>query len=332
VLAANRSAARLFADQNLAGARLESLVSDPPATIAQSVQIWSETGSLTPVALTLGDGTFLDCEGARLFDTAPASIVLRCVPRTEANPTGDSLRLSPDKPFQNKSAEKLALTEQQNEAADITAAMFAHEVANPLNGIATCLDVLELEIEKASVGEVVPELLRGAKEEIVRLTALLNDFRAVARPQLYDFRPVDLANAVREVLASDLFRSAVSGIEYDVNFAVDLPPVRADNNRLKQAMRNLFRDAIDAMPHGGRLRIAAAARDGVVLLELAASGSGAPPGVDQFQLFRTSGTQAGALGLPMAAQIIAAHQGRLEYRASSGQGTTFTVHLPIARD
>lgn len=330
VLAGNQSAARLFSRKNFAGATLGSLVTDPSEKVFRALRIWSETGSMTPTSLTLPNPSIIRCDGARLSTGSPALILMRCVSRSESFASREFARHSVDYvTFQKNIAERLALARQQKEAAETTAAMFAHEIANPLNGIATTLDVLQLEIENSSMDGAASELLQAAQGEIARMAALLNDFRALARPQVFDFRPTDLKKLAEEVMAPELPAAIASGIEYETRFDAALPTVMADPNRLKQVILNLCKNAIEAMPDGGRLKISARRDQGIVSMEIADTGMGIPTDFDPFQVFKTTKAQGTGLGLPVAAQIVAFHKGRIEFQSKPGQGTTFTVHLPI---
>ena len=331
VLAGNASAGQLFARSDFAQCTLGSLVADPPAKVDRSLQIWSETGSMTPASLTLPDQSIIRADGARIGAAACALIVIRCIPRSQAFATRELARHSLDHlSFQKNIAEKLALARQQKETAETTAAMFAHEIANPLNGISTALDVLQLEAAESSIGPVASDILKSARQEIARLASLLNDFRALARPQVLDFRPVDLKQLVDEVMLAELAAATANGIRYEAAFDPALPPLMADKNRLKQAILNLCKNAVEAMPDGGRLTIGTRRQNGIIILEISDTGLGIPAGLDPFQVFKTTKAQGTGLGLSIAAQILASHKGRIEYRSEPTGGTTFMVHLPIS--
>lgn len=331
VLAANMAARQLFPLEQFGGTRLDALVTDPPEKVLRSLEMWAGTGSMIPASLRLPDASIVRCDGARLRSNSGRAsdlLLVRCVPRSQAFVTREFVQYSATYTnIQKNIAEKLAHAKRQKEAAETTAAMFAHEIANPLNGLLTSLDLLQLEMETSSESSA-SELLKAAREEISRITALLNDFRAVARPQLFDFRPADLKKIVEEVMATELPILRAEGIEFETDFAPALPPVVADTDKLKQAILNICKNSIDAMPQGGLLKIATSIQNGAVSLEISDTGIGIPRNLDPFQLFKTTKVNGTGLGLAITAQIVSAHKGRIQYASTEGSGTTFTIHLP----
>jgi signal transduction histidine kinase len=107
-----------------------------------------------------------------------------------------------------------------------------------------------------------------------------------------------------------------------------------DGDKMKQAILNLCKNAEEAMPRGGRLTIRGRVRKQakVAVVEVSDTGIGVPAGVDVFQLFMTTKPGASGLGLPIAAQIIASHGGRIQRIAEHAPGTTFEILLPLSRD
>ena len=103
----------------------------------------------------------------------------------------------------------------------------------------------------------------------------------------------------------------------------------ADAARLKQALLNLCKNAVEAMPGGGTLTVRGRPFAGQVSLEITDTGVGIPADVDIFQLFTTTKDYGTGLGLAIVRQIISAHQGTIAYHSVPGKGTTFTVSLPV---
>jgi signal transduction histidine kinase len=104
--------------------------------------------------------------------------------------------------------------------------------------------------------------------------------------------------------------------------------VEGDHERLKQAFVNLCRNAIEAMPRGGKLVVTGSTSNGQVSLEFMDTGVGVPKGIDIFDLFITTKFQAMGMGLPIAQQIIADHGGKVSYTSAPGE-TVFRVDLPL---
>jgi signal transduction histidine kinase len=104
----------------------------------------------------------------------------------------------------------------------------------------------------------------------------------------------------------------------------------ADADKIKQVVLNLCKNAVDAMPGGGRLTVNGYRLAEMVVLEISDTGTGIPAGLDVFELFRTTKPGGSGLGLPLVRQIVSAHNGAVHYASEPGHGTTFKVYLPAA--
>jgi len=128
-------------------------------------------------------------------------------------------------------------------------------------------------------------------------------------------------------------RASTSKIETYAKFNGELPQIYADPQQLQQVLLNLSLNAVDAMPKGGILTIAAK-HDAPDRLTITVADTGI--GIDAdvlpriFQPFFTSKKRRGlGLGLPICDRIVKAHSGRIEVESVPGKGTTFTIRLPI---
>jgi signal transduction histidine kinase len=138
----------------------------------------------------------------------------------------------------------------------------------------------------------------------------------------------ELAHLVRE-------EARRSGITVETRMSHDCPCALIDPHQIKQAALNLVRNAMQAMPGGGRLTIATAVRpDGAVALHVDDTGPGIPESLrcQVFEPFFTSKPQGTGLGLPLAAHIVRDHGGELDFGpVPGGAGTRFTITLPASR-
>ena len=216
-------------------------------------------------------------------------------------------------------------------AVGATSAMFAHEVGNPLNGISTTVQMIERDLMRSRNGvtPVVFSALDDIKSEITRLGALLHEFRYLARPQRLQLRKVRLDGLIGDALAAETYRE--KGIQLQVEIPADLPELWVDEAKFKQAVANLAENAADAMPNGGTLTVQAYRVRDEICVDFSDTGIGIPPGVNIFELFTTTKPHGTGLGLAVVRQIVSAHSGRIDYHSEPGNGTTFTVTLPIHR-
>jgi signal transduction histidine kinase len=109
-----------------------------------------------------------------------------------------------------------------------------------------------------------------------------------------------------------------------------LPPVALDEGQIRQVILNLLRNAREATPRGGRIRVAMRAEGEDVLLSISDTGAGVPHDVvpQIFDAFFTTKEHGTGLGLPLVRQIVVAHGGTIECSSEPGHGTTFLVRLP----
>src|SRR5207302_7345593 len=123
-----------------------------------------------------------------------------------------------------------------------------------------------------------------------------------------------------------------AGVKIDLSLSPRLPEVMADVGQLRQLLLNLVRNAREAMPGGGSIRLATSVRDGSVLLEVRDSGPGIAPERLQriFDPFFTTKERGTGLGLALSQEIAQEHGGQLTCESQVGAGTTFTLRLPAS--
>jgi signal transduction histidine kinase len=215
----------------------------------------------------------------------------------------------------------------------LTAATFAHEVGNPLNSMYLTAQRLERRLARRrdTADDTLAPLVQLLIGEIKRLTLLLQEFRSLARRPQLTVRSIPLATVVTDVLTVEASAYAECGVRVEQVLPPDLPLIEADGEKLKQVLFNLCKNAVEAMPAGGTLTVRARNAGAQVSLEVSDTGVGIPEGVDVFAPFLTTKDRGTGLGLTVVRQIIAAHKGSLTYHSTPGQGTTFTVTLPVTQ-
>lgn len=257
------------------------------------------------------DGTFVEAEVFNYgitFGGRPARLVL-CHDVTERKYHEETLK---------ETGRLAALAE--------TSAIFAHEIANPLNGISTVLQILLRATAPNDTRQ--RELLQDASNEINRLSLLLQEFRTFARPEHVQREPFNVKELVRELLSTETADYAARGIEIEQELGGNDPVLVADRQKLKQVLLNLFRNAVEAMPEGGKLKIRVSETRGGLQIEVGDTGVGLPRDINIFDAFTTTKAGGTGLGLAIVKKIVAAHGGKIAYTSSPGEGTTFTLVFP----
>jgi PAS domain S-box-containing protein len=217
-------------------------------------------------------------------------------------------------------------------AIGTTAAKIGHELGNPLNGMSLTIQLLESRLSRESGGPAidVSTTIKRLKNEIARLNHLTDEFRTISRRERYDFKPTQLSTLVEDVINVVAPLLDQQRIEVRASVAPDLPKLNLDSDKIKQALLNLIKNAIESMPDGGRLIVDARAGPSSVSLEITDTGMGISPDVDAFEPFMTTKKDGTGLGLVIVRQIILAHAGNISYRSGGfGDGTTFQIELPL---
>jgi PAS domain S-box-containing protein len=181
---------------------------------------------------------------------------------------------------------------------------------------------------------------------VVVETAALDCAQTVRRIQNFarqqgdaDFEAVNLNSLVRDAIEITRTRwlddAQSRGLQYAVEFeAAELPPILGDGSQLREVFVNLIINALDAMPGGGALRITSKDQGGEAILKLADEGMGIPKSIRErvFEpFFTTKGAAGTGMGLAVSYGIITRHNGRIEVDSEPGQGTTFTIGLPLPK-
>lgn len=213
------------------------------------------------------------------------------------------------------------------------AAGIAHEFRNPLAAISGAAQVLDQEVTASSVNH---SLLNIIVRECSRLEANITDFLQFSRPAIPEQTWIPLASLIDECW-SVIEQSAKfkSNCRLQVSMPSNLD-CWADQHQLKQVFLNLIHNACLAMDNGGLIEISAqeVAPDdshAVIVIEVKDNGCGIPSNMlsDIFAPFFTTRDNGTGLGLAIVQQIVEGHQGRVTVQSAVGQGTTFTITLPL---
>jgi signal transduction histidine kinase len=208
----------------------------------------------------------------------------------------------------------------------------AHEIKNPLNATIIHLELLKMQLADE------PEALEHVSvitKQVRRLDEVVQGFLKFTRPEDLRLQPVALAPLFAQIMPIIAAEASKSQVDVRLDVPEDLPPAHVDQALIEHAFMNLALNACQAMPNGGRLRIAARPRSGRQLeITFEDTGLGiSPEHLSRiFDLYFTTKPQGSGIGLSLVYRTIQLHDGEIEVQSVPGRGTTFTVHLRQAVD
>jgi signal transduction histidine kinase len=210
------------------------------------------------------------------------------------------------------------------------AATVSHEIRNPLNAISMGLQRLQAEFQPTTEPGEYDRVLALVGGEVRRLNGLVEEFLALARPPVLKPERIHVGDLVDETVALIEPEARRTGVRLERLVPDALPPLTADRDRLKQVLLNLTRNALEAMPDGGTLRLEATPAPGRLTLAITDSGPGIPPEVRArlFEPYYTTKVKGLGLGLAIAHQIVEAHGGAIDVEPAEGGGSRFRVTVP----
>jgi len=229
-----------------------------------------------------------------------------------------------------KSLEKRFYETEKLAAVGQLSAGIAHEVRNPLSSIKMSLQILEKRLNPS--GNDLKRF-KIAEKEVEHLEKLVNDILLFARPADPVIEPGDINESVKNSLNMAEKEISDKKIEVRLDFAAGLPRPGFDQSMLKQALLNIYLNAIDAMDAGGKLTIVTRTAEGdgpAVEIEIRDTGTGideeALPHI--FNPFFTTKNYGTGLGLAHVKKIIDLHNGSIEVFSKKGQGVRVILRLP----
>lgn len=227
-----------------------------------------------------------------------------------------------------KAAQESLVESEKLAALGEAAASLAHEIRNPLGVLHNAIGGLQ-QFQNLSTED--RELLDLMEVEVDRLNGIVTEFLRFARP-----RPLMLRHVLLPLLVEEVIREVERAVRPDVPLKVvssldgDIPACLFDPGEMKQALLNILTNAVQALPHGGRILIEGTRRNGRVEISVADTGEGIPEDVlaSVFTPFFTTKAEGTGLGLSIARRIVRAHGGEIAISSQAGKGTTVLVTLP----
>jgi signal transduction histidine kinase len=231
-------------------------------------------------------------------------------------------------------SEEQRVANERRQLADRLIAMqtmsagLAHEVRNPLNAAQLQLELLERRLRREVPEDRLLDPAELARKEIERLTALLNDFLAFARPPDLHMQDHDVAAIVRQAAEVERLAASRRGAALEV---ADAAPLFAevDASKLHQVVSNLVRNGIEAVSAGGHVWVAVVPDTHAFVIRVADDGPGIPEHVRSriFEPFFSTKESGTGLGMSIVHSLVSLHGGTIDL-ATGPDGTRFDVAIP----
>jgi signal transduction histidine kinase len=210
------------------------------------------------------------------------------------------------------------------------AAGLAHEIRNPLAGIAGVIDVIGRDLPKESPARSV---LKDVRSEVLHINRIVSELLEIARPKQPEFRMADLNATAEHAVMFAKDQAASRGVEIELTKDAEGIEIEHDAGQIRQVLLNLLLNGVQACDQGGKVALQVAHTDDSVQLTVVDTGKGIPPDVLEniFRPFFTTKGDGTGLGLSLAQRMVEGHGGRLEVSSWVGKGSRFVISLPKER-
>ena len=215
----------------------------------------------------------------------------------------------------------------------LLAAGVAHELGNPLNSLTIHLQLIERKLKKlrgSEAADALDESIKICQDEVARLDGIIRNFLEAIRPRPPDLAEVNVVEVIEDVLRFQGKELADRGIKIEGELPASTPVIMADRNQLKQVFFNLVKNAMEAMPAGGKLSLKVRADDDSVYILIADTGGGIKTEdlPKLFSPYHTTKAGGHGLGLMIVQRIMRDHGGHVGIESKEGTGTVVTLQFP----
>src|SRR5579872_1713806 len=206
----------------------------------------------------------------------------------------------------------------------------AHEIRNPLAGIAGVIEIIGRDLPATSPARAV---VKEVRHEVSQINQILTDLLQTARPRPPDIRRSDLNTTIEHAIMLSRQQALSKPIDIVFNRNADLPEVEHDSSQIHQVLLNLVLNSIQAIEGEGSIKVEIGQRGESVAIGVSDSGRGIPAEVlpNIFRPFYTTKGNGTGLGLSLARRIVEDHHGHIDVTSTVGKGSIFTVLLPMQK-
>jgi signal transduction histidine kinase len=204
----------------------------------------------------------------------------------------------------------------------------AHEIRNPLAGIAGVIEIVGRDLPTTSPARAV---VKDIRQEIAQIDRAVTDLVEMARPHPPQIHSSDLNTTVDHAVASARQQALSKPIQLELVKSPDLPDVDHDSVQIHQVLLNLLLNAVQAIDKEGIIHVETARDDDTAMIVVSDTGRGiAPENLPNiFRAFYTTKGNGTGLGLSLARRLVEEHHGRIEASSVVGKGSKFVVFLPL---
>lgn len=224
-----------------------------------------------------------------------------------------------------KKTEELMIQSEKLSIAGQLAAAIAHEIRNPITSIKGFLKLIRFSSGKDQYYDII-------NSEINRIETILTELLGLAKPQQNNINHCNFKEILTQVVALLTPEANMKNIIISSVLSENLPEIFCDANQLKQVFINLIKNAIDAMPDGGSIKLEAlpCPEYESILIKVSDTGHGMPPEIIERigQPFLTTKEKGTGLGLMVSKNIIEEHQGIMTISSEENKGTTIRIEIP----
>lgn len=290
------------------------------------------------VPSAIEEGRYVSFERKGLYDAFRIEqVVVYPVEDAAVELSGGILRIT-DLTDKKKVDEQLIRADRLSSLGQLSAGI-AHEIRNPLSGISLFADILS-DLSKFDRTEQELDIIQEIKSNVGKINQIIKRVLDFARHGDSTLTEIDINQLLREVLMLWYSRMRNKRVKVDIRLEDSLPPIMGDAIGIQQVMNNLIQNAVDAMADGGDLTLSTVQRSSafqpdkpMVIVTVADTGPGIEADASDriFDPFFTTKAGGTGLGLSISFQILERQGGFIYFNSEPGQGTAFTVELPIRR-